>query len=123
MQQDAVNIAGAYAELSPVAGKAGWPRHARATCVLCVQVALRIRPLSEAEAEEGAALVARRVGEQVSRAGAAGASLPWGAGSQPCGYRTDPTRLWPLWFPRKRSLSNPAKPWPCCGTERGQSFP
>lgn len=34
-----------------------------------MQVALRIRPLNEAEAEEGAALVAHRVGEQVSWGG------------------------------------------------------
>lgn len=38
-----------------------------------MQVALRIRPLNEAEAEEGAALVAHRVGEQVS----------WGGGIVP----------------------------------------
>ncbi|KAM9261532.1 LOW QUALITY PROTEIN: kinesin-like protein KIF19 [Cariama cristata] len=38
--------------------------HVSRVCVLCVQVALRIDPLNEAEVEDGAALVARSVGEQ-----------------------------------------------------------
>lgn len=51
-----------------LAGKSELPRRAIYNLPdyrVCVQVALRIRPINEAELEEGASIIAHRVGDQV----------------------------------------------------------
>ena len=50
-----------------------WGPRKAATVVSCPQVALRIRPLSDTELEEGATVIAHKVGDQVRL---------WGTGSR-----------------------------------------
>lgn len=50
-----------------------WGPWKAAAMVSCPQVALRIRPLSDSELEEGAAIIAHKVGDQVRPRGAQGA--------------------------------------------------
>lgn len=48
-------------------GGAPSPARKAAAAVSCPQVALRIRPLNDAELEEGATVIAHKVGDQVRR--------------------------------------------------------
>ena len=77
--------------------------------VLCVQVALRIRPINEAEVEEGAALVARREGKQVSWGVVHGLQeSPRDGDRGHCRVARGPP-VWLFWFTCKHLLPNPAK--------------
>ena len=46
-------------------GEAWWHPWKATAMVSCLQVALRIRPLSDTELEEGATVIAHKVGDQV----------------------------------------------------------